>query len=348
MASTALGIDIGSRTITMAEVKGGRGNPTITNFGGVELPVDCTREGEVLDVAATAVSLKELIASTKVRGKDVHLGVANQRVVVRQLDLLWVEPKELKASLRYQVQEHLPIPVEDAELDVHVVEEYTNEAGQRYQRLLLVAAHRDMVSAHVEVAQQAGLKPISIDLNPFAALRAIGATTPGAHGNEVVIDVGGGVTDIVVHDAGIPTFVRILALGGDDITSALAAELQLSPDDAETRKRQLGIDLYDTSDPARQVVNARAARFVEEIRSSLDYYQAQPGSVRLANVVLTGGGALLPGLVGHLADKLRLSVEVGSVFDRWPVKGTVYGPDELGRVGPNLAVPVGLALGGLG
>ncbi|WP_052667336.1 type IV pilus assembly protein PilM [Nitriliruptor alkaliphilus] len=346
MGSSAVGIDIGTRTITLAEVKQVRGAATITNFGGVELPEDAVREGEIVDLSVVSRALSELLSSAKVGTKKVFLGVANQRVVVRQVDLPWMEPKELKASLRYQVQEFLPIPVEEAELDVHVVEEFTTEGGERFQRLLLVAGHRDMVASHVDAAVDAGLKPLGVDLNPFAVLRSMGRTSRIDTGNEVVIDVGAGVTDIVVHEAGTPTFVRILVLGGDDITSALASGLGISSQEAEARKRQLGIG-GDPSDVAARIVSDRAEQFVDEIRSSLDYYQAQAGASRLSNVVLTGGGALLRGLAPRLEAALRLPVQIGSVFDRFPVKGTVYGPEDLAHVGPNLAVAVGLALGGL-
>jgi type IV pilus assembly protein PilM len=346
VVNSAVGIDIGTRTITLAEVKSVRGSATITNFGGVELPPDAVREGEILDPSTVAHAMQELLASAKIRGKKVFLGVANQRVVVRQLDLPWMEPKELQASLRYQVQEFLPIPVEEAELDVHVVDEFTTDEGERFQRLLLVAGHRDMVANHIEAATRADLKPIGVDLNPFAVLRSMGRTSQMETGNEVVIDVGAGVTDIMVHDAGTPTFVRILVLGGEDITGALAAGLGISHQEAENSKRQLGIG-GDLTDVAARIVNDRAEAFVDEIRSSLDYYQAQPGAARLSNVVLTGGGSLLGGLADRLSAALRLPVEVGSVFDRLPVKDTVYGPEDLARVGPNLAVAVGLALGGL-
>ena len=346
MASSAVGIDIGTRTITLAQVKLVKGSPTITNFGGTELPPDCVREGEILDTAAVAAALKDLVSRTGTRDKKVWLGVANQRVVVRQLDLPWIDPKERRQSLRYQVQEHLPIPVEEAEIDSHVVEEFTTEGGERFMRLLLVAGHRDMVNAHTDVATQAGLKPLGVDLNPFAVLRSMGSTSTLDEGNEVVIDVGAGVTDIVVHRGGTPTFVRILVLGGDDITGALSSGTNVSAEDAELTKRQLGT--RDTSgDVAGRIIAERAGAFVDEVRSSLDYYQAQPGASRLTNVILTGGGAMLDGLADRLADAVRLPVEIGSVFDRLPVKGTDRSAEDLARVGPSLAGAVGLAMGGL-
>jgi type IV pilus assembly protein PilM len=345
VANSAVGVDIGTRTITVAEVKQGRGPATITNFGGIVLPPDAAREGEILDVAAAAEALRELLSSAKVSAKKVWLGVANQRVVVRQIDLPWVDPKELRAALRYQVQEHIPIPVEEAELDVHVVGEFTNDAGERMQRLLLVAGHRDMVTSHVEVAIEAGLKPIGVDLNPFAVLRAMGETSPLSHGSQVLVDIGGGVTNIVVHDQGVPTFVRILVMGGDGLTMALTSGLSIEREEAETRKRQLSVT--EGTDVASRIAAEQAEMFVDEIRSSLDYYQAQPGASRLSGVVLTGGGATLHGLDRRLEAALRLPVEVGSPFDRWDVKDTVYGPEDLQRIGPSLATAVGLGLGGL-
>ena len=345
MATNGVGIDIGTRTITVAEVKQTKRGAIVTNFGGVELPRDVTREGEILDIAAVAAALKELLGSAKVSSKKVWLGVSNQRVVVRQVDLPWMEEKELHESLRYQVQEYIPIPVEEAELDVNVVGDYLTEGGERMQRLLLVAGHRDMVTAHVEVVTEAGLKPIGVDLNPFAVLRAMGNTSTIDQGNEVLIDIGAGVTNIIVHEAGVPTFVRILVMGGDDITEALVAGLSTSHEEAEAIKRDAVVG--GEGDVAARIITEQADQFVDEIRSSLDYYQAQTGSSRLAGVVLTGGGGTLRGLPDRLATALRLPVEVGNPFDRWDVKGTVYGAEDLARIGPSLATAVGLALGGL-
>jgi type IV pilus assembly protein PilM len=228
---------------------------------------------------------------------------------------------------------------------VHIVDEFTTETGERMQRLLLVAGHRDMVTAHVDAAIEAGLKPVGVDLNPFSVLRSMGDLYSMSQGNQVLVDVGAGITNIVVHDAGVPTFVRILVMGGDSITDALAAGLSCTRDEAEAAKRAAMVG--SVADVASRIVTEQADAFVDEIRSSLDYYQAQTGSSRVSGLVLSGGAALLGGLADRLATAVRLPVEVGSPFTTWPAKGTVYGADDLARVGPSLATAVGLALGGL-
>ncbi len=341
-----IGLDIGTRTVHVSEVTASRGQPTVVNFGGLDLPTGSVREGEILDVAAVAAAIRQIVSTSGIKSKRVQLGVANQRVVVRQIDLPWMEEAELRQSLRFQVQEFIPIPVEDAELDFHVLSEFQSDGDTRMLRLLLVAAHKDMVATHIQAAQEAGLRPVGVDLNPFAMLRALATESAIETAGEVLIDIGAGVTNIVVHEGGIPRFVRILVLGGESVTEGLASGLGLTTDDAEMVKKTTG--LSPTGDePTRRIIEDQANQFIDEVRSSLDYYQAQTGSARVGRVVLTGGGALLAGLADRLATAIRLPVEIGNPFDRWPVSGVEMTPDQLAQVGPVLTTSVGLALGGV-
>lgn len=339
-----IGLDIGTRTVHVTEVAVSKGQPTIVNFGGLDLPEGAAREGEIFDVPAVAASVRQLIATTGIKSKKVFLGIANQRVVVRQIELPWMEEEELRSSLRFQVQEFIPIPVEDAELDFHTVGEFQGEAETRMLRLLLVAAHKDMVATHIAAAEEAGLRPTGVDLNPFATLRALQSESTFESGGEMLIDVGAGVTNIVIHEEGVPKFVRILVLGSDDITDALQSSAGLSREDAELFKRQTGLSGGD--DDKARIIDEQATQFVDEVRNSLDYYQAQTGSSRITRVILTGGGSLLTGLPQRLSGAIRLPVELGNPFDRWPVSGVEMSPEQLAQVGPVLTTSVGLALGG--
>lgn len=343
--NSAVGVDIGTRAVQVAHVQGGRGRPTLVNFAGAKLPEGSVREGEILDVPAVSETIRGLLKEAKIRAKDVYLGVANQRVVVRQVDLPWAEEEELRASLRYQVQEYIPIPVEEAELDVHILDEITGEDGERRLRVLLIAAQKDMIATHVQAVTGAGLRPKGIDLNPFAVLRVLGSEPAVSTDGQLLVDIGAGVTNIVVHEGGVPRFVRILVLGGDDITEGLAVAMNLTPEEADARKRLVGLDGDDTE--ARLVIEQRAARFIDEIRSSVDYYQAQAGVTPITRVVLSGGASLLRGLAGQLEETLRLPVEMGRPFSALPVKPTKLTAEQLAAIEPSMATAVGLAVGGV-
>lgn len=338
----AVGLDIGTRTVTISqvEVKGGRS--VVTNVGQFELPQNAVREGEIIDPAAVAEAVKQGFAEAGIKEKRVNLGVANQRVVVRQVNLPAMPDDELRQSLPFQVQEFIPIPVEQAELDFHVLDKVPDENGNETLRVLLVAAQKEMIATHVEVAQKAGLKPVGVDLNPFALLRTLFNESFGDV-SEVFVDIGAGVTSIVVHQGGVPLFVRILVLGGDDITHAVADAEGASFEDAELLKRELSAD---GQDPTSQAIAERVRQFVDEVRSSLDYFRAQTGAGRIDRVVLAGGGAVLGGLAARLSDSLGLSVELARPFDQ---VGESLGLDDehLQAYGPVLTTSIGLALGGL-
>src|SRR5947209_12462473 len=142
----AVGLDIGTTGVRAAQLSWSKDSTKLERFGQIALPPGAVRDGEVVDPQAVAAALKELWGGVKFSTKKVIVGIANQKVVVRQVDLPWMPLPELRKSLAFQVADVIPIPIEQAVLDLHPLEEITGEDGSRRQRVLLVAASRDMRS----------------------------------------------------------------------------------------------------------------------------------------------------------------------------------------------------------
>jgi type IV pilus assembly protein PilM len=342
-----VGVDVGSTAVRAAEISGGAQQPAVVRAAQVPLPFGAVERGEVRDPAAVADALRELWASGGFRTREVLMGVGNQRVVVREIALPFLPPKELKQSLAFQVQEFIPMPVDEAVLDFDPIAEF-EEQGRQMIRILLVAAQRAMVSTLVEAASAAKLQPIGLDLIPFALVRAVG-TGEGElgldnPGGEAVIDVGADVTNIAVHSRQIVRFVRILPTGGRDMTLAIARALGVEEDVAERLKRGEAVDGHQVEEALR-VARASATTFVEEIRSSLDFYSQVQGN-RVTRLLLTGGGSKLEGLLEVLRDRIPVNVERGQVFLR--VREQLdLSPDALAGAEPVLAAAVGLGIPGV-
>jgi type IV pilus assembly protein PilM len=349
-ARRSVGLDIGTSGVRAAQLLLGKNGTTLERFGQVALPAGAVRDGEVIDPEAVTAAIKQLWSSVKFSTKKVTVGVANQKVVVRQVDLPWMPLHELKASLAFHVQDVIPIPVEQAILDIHPLEEVVAENGSRMQRALLVAASRDMINGTMQAVTAAGLKPTVIDLTPFAVLRSLAepdhlGLVPEA---EALIDVGASVTNIIVHQGGVPRFVRILLLGGNDITEAVSERMGVPMEQAEVVKQQMGMpaDVVQSGEhPASRVLEAAGSNWVEEVRGSLDYYLAQMGSVRISRVVLSGGAAQLRGLAARLESATRLPIVAGTPMPRMTMGKTGLSPEQLEFISPLVTVPVGLALG---
>lgn len=352
MASRVIGLDIGTHAVRAAEMVFGRGDQaTLNRFGQVALPLGAVRDGEVVDPPAVAAAIRRLWSEAGFKGREVVVGVANQRVIVRQADLPAMGEEDLRSALRYEVQELIPIPVDEAILDFQILEQFVGPQQEPMMRILLVAAQRDMVRSLLAAVDGGGLSASLVDVVPFALIRALATTDLGfgatQAGNEAIVCVGGGVTNVVVHELGVPRFVRMLITGGNEISEAIASELHVDPDTAEDLKRRADVSSSDELEArAGRIVADRLSPFVEEVRGSIDYYRAQAPDSDIAHVLLTGGGSRVPGLADRLRQVLQVPVESGH-----PLLGV-----RVGRVGipedrlidsePLLTVPIGLALAG--
>jgi len=373
VARRLIGLDIGTNAVRVAEVE--PGNPTwVTTFGQVALPPEAMREGEVVDPGAVTAAIQRLWKELSLGRGEVRVGVASPRVLVRTVDLPAMAESDLASALRFQAQELIPIPLEEAVLDFQVLEsvpgaaptpapEHTEPGGDEpptepggtpptepegAKRVLLAAAHRDTVDGLVGAVRAAGLRVGAVDLIPLALIRSIGTgVSDEGVGAEAIVSVGGGVTVIVIHEAGIPRFVRSLGVAGRSLTDAIARDLALTVDQAEALKRQGDRAPEDLARAAAAAMARPLGDLAEQVRGSLDYYRTQPDATTLLRVTLTGGGALSSGLPERLHDLVGLPVDFAAPRDHIAVADIGFPGDQIPSLDPFLPVPVGLALGGL-
>jgi type IV pilus assembly protein PilM len=353
---TRIGLDVGSTAVRAAELTEGS-PPSVVRAAQVPLPAGAVENGEVRDVQAVSEALRELWTRGGFKSRKVWMGVGNQRVVVREIALPAMPEKELRQSLGFQVQEFIPMPVDEAVLDYHLIEEIEIE-GRPMLRLLLVAAQKAMVDTLVAAATGAKVEPIGLDLVPFALVRAVGATGAGMElettGGEAIVDVGAHVTNIVVHAAGETRFVRILPSGGRDITVAIARGMSVEDDVAERLKRgEFDGDGEPSPEEARgsagqhaqasEIAMRRATQFVDEIRSSLEFYTAQTQGARIERLLVSGGGSKLEGFIDILRARIPVTVEPGRVFSRVGSQ-LALSEEAQAEAEPVLATAVGLAI----
>lgn len=346
MPKTRIGLDVGSTAVRAAELAEGS-PPTVVRAAQVPLPAGAVENGEVREVEAVSEGLRELWRRGGFKSRKVWMGVGNQRVVVREIALPAMPEKELRQSLGFQVQEFIPMPVDEAVLDYHLIEELEVD-GRQMLRLLLVAAQKAMVDTLVTSATNAKLEPMGLDLVPFAMVRAVGATGAGMElersGGEAVVDVGAHVTNIVVHAAGETRFVRILPSGGRDITVAIARGLTVEDEIAERLKRgEVVEESTATPEQALQVAMQRATQFVDEIRSSLEFYTAQTQGARIERLLISGGGSKLEGFIDIVRQRIPVTVEPGRVFSKVGSQLSLS-EDAQAEAEPVLATAVGLAI----
>jgi type IV pilus assembly protein PilM len=238
--------------------------------------------------------------------------------------------------------------VEDAQLDFIIIDDYMTENQDHMMRVLLVAAATDMIDSFVGAATVAGIEPQGIDLTPFAVARAVSPAArgeSGVAGSEAIVDIGAGITNIIIHHNGEPRFVRILQVGGDDATNALAESMSIDFEEAEAAKLDLGRGVG--TEEARRVLDRQVDVVIDEIRGSLDYYLSQEESEPVSSVVLTGGGSLTAGLQQKLEKTLKTAVSQGAPLAQLNLSKSGLTQEQVAQIEPVAAAAVGLALGAL-
>jgi type IV pilus assembly protein PilM len=350
-----IGLKIGASQLAAAKVMNGGGQPELVQLARERLERGIVVGGELRDPNALAFALDAFFKKHNLPRKNVRLGVANNRVNVRILDIAGaaMSPKQLENAIRFRAQEALPIAIDDAVLDYQVLSQSVNAEGELIHRVLLVVAYRDLVDRYVEACKKARIRLVGIDLEAFALLRALVVpNTTGARPDaaQVVVSVGHDRSTFAVSDGTICEFTRVLDWGGSALDVAIARQLNLTPSDAEPIKWAVALDSTERTLPdgisadqvtqATEVVRRQLQTFARELVSSLQFYQNQPGSLGIGEIVLTGGTAQMPGLAAELQRLIGVVVRVGDPTSRVQVSKRLRNTDDAG----SLAVAIGLGI----
>lgn len=319
-----VGIDIGSASVRAVEVRNPAKRPVIARAAEVPLPEGSVRRGEVLEIATVATAIRRLWVNGKFTTRDVILGMGGPRVLSRDVSVPRAPLAQIRESLPFHVQDLLPVPVAEALLDFYPISEGSSESGPVVHGLL-VAAVKEAVTANVAAVTNAGLRPVAVDLIPFALVRGL-LHEGESRGLVAIVSIGANTTNIVLVQDGVPQFVRIVPSGGDDITRALVARLQLSPTQAESVKRELGLGAVPPRPELRTAAEAIfeiAGEQVNTIRNTLAYFtNSKPGMV-IDRIILSGGGSQLSGLPRALSELSGIPVVVAD-----PAGGADLGRDR--------------------
>jgi type IV pilus assembly protein PilM len=348
-AKRLVGLKIGASQLAAARVSN-NGVAELEQVARQPLPMGIVVGGELRDPDALTEALKVFFAKNKLPKKGVRLGIANNRIGVRIFDIVGVdEAKQLDNAIHFRAQETLPIPLDEAVLDYHVLDESVDAEGRNVKRVLLVVAYKELIDRYVGACRKAGITLAGIDLEAFALLRSLSPPTDGGSAALVAVAIGYDRSTFAVSDGRVCEFTRVLEWGGWTLNVALARAFDTAPSEVEALKCALSLDgsiAPDDLSPeqtaaAVETVRRQVQSFARELVSSLQFYQNQPGSLGIGEIVITGGTAQLPGLAEELERLIGVKVRVGNPLARLKVSKRVGA--SASQIG-SLAVAIGLGI----
>jgi type IV pilus assembly protein PilM len=337
---TVVGLDIEPGYVVAVESRPGR--IAVERAAAMAIAADVVRDGEVLDVATLAGGLRALFTENRLP-RRVRLGLANQRIVMRTIDLPPLkDPKQLASAVRFQAQDHIPMPLDQAVLEYQSLGIVQTPEGER-SRVVLVAARRDMVERLLQATTQAGLRAEGVDLSAFAMIRALYRPGVDDASGALYLNVGG-MTNLAIALGTTCVFTRVVAAGSESMATELAERRGLTLEHSRAWLRHVGLlsaieEIEGDRDivaEAREVLVDSAGRIADEVRNSLDFHTMQ-GGVAVTRTIVTGPAVAIPGFAEQLGYGIGLPIELGLVPEHRA--GALAGLDA-GR----LAVAAGLTV----
>jgi len=340
----AVGLDIGSSSVKLVQLKEKKGGYQLVAFGSAPLPPEAIVDGALMNSAAIVQAIQELVAQQKVKVKDVAIGVRGHSVIIKKIALPRMSQEELDESIQWEAEQYIPFDVKDVNIDTQILTPDADAAGQ--MDVLLVAAKKDMINDYTSVCAEAGLTATVVDVDAFAVQNAYEANyDPGAGETVVLVNVGAAVSNINVISRGVTTFTRDITMGGNAFTEEIQKQLNISYDEAEALKVG-GQGESDAVVPqeVERVIQGVAEQLGGEIQRSLDFYASTAADGKVTRAFLSGGTARIPALFKTVEARAGVPVEILNPFKNIEIDNKKFDPAVILAAAPSAAVGVGLAL----
>jgi type IV pilus assembly protein PilM len=338
------GLDIGSSCIKITEIQDTPKGRVLNRFSQIPLPRGVIVDGAVVEPEILIATIKELYKQSGCTRKKIVTSISGHAVIVKKVTFPQMDENELRELIHDEAGKYLPFDdMATVDYDCQIIGD--NPYNTTQMEVLLVAAKKEIIEGYTEVIEAAGLVPVIMDVDSFA-LETMYEENYEFEENDVavLINIGASITNLNAVKGGVSIFTRDFTLGVNSVTEAIAQNLGVSLEVAEKAK----IEGFGDDEQARRLfregIIAYADSICSEIERSVDYFRSTFGAETIKHILLSGGGALIPGIAANLAQRLAIDTEIINPFNKITCDAKILKKEPVERIGPIAAVSVGLAL----
>lgn len=343
---SVVGLDIGSSHVKLLQLEQDpRSNKwSLVRFGMAELPPEAIVDGAVMNTNVIVDAINGLIAQHRIKLKSVVASVSGNSVIIKRINLPLMTVDELEESIQWEAEQFIPFDINDVNIDVQILDGASDDPGQ--MEVLLVAARKDLVNEYMSLIQQAGLRPVVMDVDSFAVANMFQLNYGETPGSIALINIGASNVNIHILRDGVSAFTRDIGMGGRRFTEEIQRTLNISYEEAEAMKVGGGDADANSMVPQEieQVLSSVGESLASEVQRSLDFYLSTSAGEGISQVYLSGGAARTPGLARAIAGQTGLPVDIVDPFRSIELNEREFSPGYLRDIAPQAAVAVGLAV----
>ncbi|MCZ6514101.1 MAG: type IV pilus assembly protein PilM [Nitrospinae bacterium] len=343
-----LAVDIGSNSIKVGRLMGTPGKFELSNFGVMPLDPESVVEGVVQDEDHVVDALTRLVHAENVDTPYAVASVAGEAVMIKKIKVPMMSKEELEEFIPQEAEQYIPFDIDDVRIDFQILEgvstidEHELEEEEEKQEILLVAVQNEIIDSRSNVLTAAGLKPCIIDLDVFAIVNAISISRNLQDmGSVALIDLGGAFTHLNILMDGVTSYTRDIPIGQDACTTSLMSKYEMEYRESEDIK--VGAIPEDANkEEVIDLIIESYEPILEELHKSFEFFSTTSNS-QVEQAFLCGGGAMIPGVDGFLADRLGVPVEIFNPLEAVKLGARKFDPQSLSQMAPMATVALGLA-----
>jgi type IV pilus assembly protein PilM len=341
-----IGVDIGSHSIKLVQLKRTNRGYHLIHFGIMPLEPESIVDGVIMNAGAVVESLRNIFRMEKIKAKEVATAISGQSVIVKKIRVPQMTEKELAENIQWEAEQHIPFEISDVNIDFQILSPFQSSEGNTENQIdvLLVAAKKSKVSDYANVILEAGLQPVVVDTNVFALENEYEINNEIEDNTVALVDIGASTMSINILKGNITLFQRDIAVGGQRYTSALQKEFGIKYEQAEALKMGVGFTENRGKEKVVSLMAVISEEISEEIQRSLEFFRSTTTEEAIDKMVISGGCARIKGLDRFLSDRLGLPVQTANPFQNIHCNEKVFDPEYLRDMAPVAAVGVGLAL----
>ena len=335
-----IGIDIGSSSVKLVQLKDLKGSYELLNAGIVPLPPEAIVDNTLMDSSSIVNAVKSLVTSLGVKVKDVACSISGNSVIIRKITLPVMPVEELEDQISWEAEQYIPFDINDVNMDFQILSPDSVDPSKMI--VLLVASKRDIINDYVTVFNEAGMVLSVVDVDSFAVQNAFEMNhDTGSEDVIALINIGASVMNINVVKDGISLFTRDVQMGGNLYTEEIQKQLGVSSLEAESMKI-LAVEANNSE--LLDVLTKVNDTLTQEIRRSLDFYNSTASDDRIIKVFASGGTSKGYRFIEAVSEKIGIPVELINPFAKLKYNEKDFDPEYLQEIGPLMAVTVGLAI----
>jgi len=339
----SIGLDIGSSTIKLAELKETKRGYQLKNIGEALLPPEAIVNKVITNREAVSEALYTLIEDLRIKTKNVAISISGHSVIIKKVSLPKMTEKELREAIPWELEQYIPQSIEDVNYDFQILPGQTPEGNMD---VLIVAAKKDIASDYIAVVNDAGLTPVVLDVDVFALENMYEANYPQSPGIVALVNIGASVTNVNILRNGISVFTRDITIGGNQFTELIQKEFDMSYDEAEKMKNSL------SRGEAQAELDRISQDFTDlicgEIKRTLDFFSTTLWREKVDKIMVGGGTSKVPRIRDVLEDITNASVEIINPFRSISYSPSDFDPKYIQDIAPKMGVTIGLALRRMG